>query len=361
MSYTDELKANILNAIAAGVPVARARSHYRKADGGMVPDRTIRGWIADHELNKGRGSQYDSILADLDAKNPVGKTMSQIAQSARDVLHQKSAVAEFAPPPPPPAVSPEPEGIRIIVIGDMQVKPDIDLDYCRWIGEYVAHKRPDVIVNIGDFADMPSLSFHDEPGSMGYEGQRYKRDILSVHEGMKRLMGPINEAMKTGWKPRLVMTLGNHEHRIDRTISATPKLDGMMGLPDLEYERWGWEVHPFLQPVVIEGVVFCHYFCSGPMGRAIGLSRTLLTKLHMSAVAGHQQGRCVAMGKRADGKMMTAIIAGSCYIHEEKYLNPQTNNHWRGLYLLNDVRDGEFEEVAISMRYLQREYGTPVV
>lgn len=249
-----------------------------------------------------------------------------------------------------------PQGKRIIVIGDMQVKPDLDISYCARVGQYCADKRPDVIVNIGDFADMPSLSFHEEPGSLGYEGQRYKRDIESVHQGMVALMTPIQKAMETGWKPRLVMTLGNHEDRIDRTIKATPKLDGVMGLPDLEYDRWGWEVHPFLKPVIIEGIAFCHYFCSGQMGRPISSARAILSKMHMSAVAGHQQGRDMAMAKRADGKAMTAIICGSTYEHEEKYLNPQTNNHWRGLYVLNDCVDGEFEEVAVSMRYLRRRY-----
>lgn len=249
-------------------------------------------------------------------------------------------------------------GLRIAVIGDMQVKPGIDLSYCERIGRYMADKRPDVIVNIGDFADMPSLSFHDQPGSMGYEGQRYKADILAVHQGMKTMMQPIQQAMKAhNWHPRLVMTLGNHEDRIDRTIKAIPKLDGVMGMPDLEYERWGWEVHPFLKPVVIEGVSFCHYFCSGQMGRPISSARAILTKQHMSCIAGHQQGRDIAFGKRGDGKQIIAIICGSSYEHDENYLNHQTNNHWRGLYLLNNVVDGQFEELAVSLAYLRRKYG----
>lgn len=277
-------------------------------------------------------------------------------KSSSGLTHVVPQGTDRAPSPEKDGVSSE--GKRIILIGDMQVKPDIDLGYCARIGKYCAHKKPDIIVNIGDFADMPSLSFHDEPGSMGYEGQRYQRDILSVHEGMKALMAPIQAAMReTGWSPRLVLTLGNHEDRINRTIRAIPKLDGLMGLPDLEYERWGWEVIPFLQVVTIEGVAFAHYFCSGQMGRPISSARAILNKMHMSSIAGHQQGRDIAMGKRADGRHMTALICGSTYEHDENYLNYQTNNHWRGLYVLNNVRDGEFEEVAVSMRYLRSKYG----
>lgn len=248
--------------------------------------------------------------------------------------------------------------VTIIVIGDQQVKPEIDLRPCQRIGKYIAHKKPKIVVNIGDFADMPSLSFHDVPGSMGYEGQRYKADIIAVHRGMRLMMEPILAEMERDptWKPRLVMTLGNHEDRIDRTIKATPKLDGLMGLPDLEYERWGWEVIPFLKPIIIENIAFCHYFCSGQMGRPISSARAMLNKLHMSCVAGHQQGRDMAIGKRADGSSITAIINGSSYEHDEGYLNHQTNNHWRGIYVLNDVRNGSFEEMAVSMAYLARKY-----
>lgn len=285
-----------------------------------------------------------------------------LAFGKQDGVAPKSAAPSFANGPEIPDSSSSQgmldssRGIDIALIGDMQVRPGIDLDYCRWVGEYIAENRPNVIVNIGDFADMPSCSFWEKEGSKSYAEQNYRDDILSVHHAMKLLMAPIQREMAKGWQPRLVMCLGNHEDRINRAIEAAPKLDGTIGLPDLEYERWGWEVHPFLQQVEIEGVTFAHYFPSGQMGRPISSARAMLTKLHTSAVAGHQQGRDIAFGKRANGKHITALICGSTYVHDEKYLNPQTNNHWRGMYMLNDVRDGEFEEKAVSMRYLQRRY-----
>ena len=47
------------------------------------------------------------------------------------------------------------------IIPDCQVKDGVDLSYLTWVGKYLAEKKPDVIVNIGDFADMPSLSSYD--------------------------------------------------------------------------------------------------------------------------------------------------------------------------------------------------------
>ena len=54
---------------------------------------------------------------------------------------------------------------------------------------------------------------------------------------------------------------------------------------------------------------------------------------------------------------MTAIIAGSCYEHDEGYMGPQGNEHWRGFYMLHEVKDGAFDEMAVSLNYLRERYG----
>ena len=49
------------------------------------------------------------------------------------------------------------------------------------VGNYIYKHRPEVIVDIGDHADMPSLSLYDI-GKKSFEGRRYKRDIEgSIH------------------------------------------------------------------------------------------------------------------------------------------------------------------------------------
>jgi len=63
-----------------------------------------------------------------------------------------------------------------LVLPDMQVKEGVDLSYLDWVGKYIVDKKPDVIINIGDFADMPSLSMYDV-GKKSFEGRRYKKDI----------------------------------------------------------------------------------------------------------------------------------------------------------------------------------------
>lgn len=253
--------------------------------------------------------------------------------------------------------------MKHMVIPDCQVKPGVSVEYLKWIGQYAAEKKPDVIVCMGDFADMPSLSSYDV-GKKSFEGRTYKEDVKAARKGMNALMGPIKEEqnkLKQGhrqrWNPRLVLTLGNHEERIDRAVEYDRKLEGLISTEDLNYKTHGWEVYPFLEVVVIDGVAYSHYFTSGVMGRPVTTAAALLTKKHMSCFAGHQQGRQISYARRADGKEMTAIIAGSCYEHNEGYMGPQGNEHWRGFYMLHEVDDGAFDEMAVSIDYLRRTYG----
>lgn len=250
-----------------------------------------------------------------------------------------------------------------MVIPDTQVKPGVPVDHLVWAGRYAAEKKPDVIVHIGDHWDMESLSTYDK-GTKSFEGRRYTKDIEAGNAAMDLFMGPIIEEqdrLKAGkrksWNPRLVFTTGNHEYRIERAADSDPRLDGLVKYGDYNLERYGWERHAFLAPVVIDGIAYCHYFVSGVMGRPVSNPKLLLDKQHMSCVMGHVQDRGIAYAKRGDGTRMTGIFAGIFYQHGEHYLNPQTNNSWRGIWMLHEVNDGQFDEMPVSMDYLKKKYG----
>jgi hypothetical protein len=252
--------------------------------------------------------------------------------------------------------------MRILVIPDCQIKEGVPLEHLTWAGEAICEYKPDVVVNIGDFADMPSLSSHDTKGSKYFEGLRYKKDIEIVHNGMEMLLKPLKDLQyrqkknkEKVYKPRMVMTLGNHENRIDRAVNNNPTLEGLISTKDLNYES-DWEVHEFLHPVFINGVGFNHYWPVGALGRPAASPAAIISKLHMSCIAGHQQGKQVAYGKRADGKPITAIVVGSYYLHDESYMDQLSNRHWRGLLVMNEVEDGHFDEMFLSIEYLERKY-----
>lgn len=250
--------------------------------------------------------------------------------------------------------------MRILCIPDTQVKEDIDTSNLRWISNYIVAKKPDMVIHLGDHWDMPSLSSYDY-GKKSFEGRRYIKDIDAGNKGIKLLTSSLTEyndkARKNKekqYKPELVYLSGNHDWRIQRAVNDDPKLDGTIGIEDRDLSEW---THiPFLVPYVVHDVVFCHYLVSGVAGRPISSAQQLLTKRHQSCVVGHQQGRQVATAFKADGSQITGIIAGSAYLHDEEYMGAQGNKHWRGVVMLNEVQNGTFDEMFVSLDYLQRRY-----
>ena len=250
--------------------------------------------------------------------------------------------------------------MKICVIPDAQVKSDVSIKHLLWAGKYIADKKPDVIVNIGDFWDMPSLSHYDV-GKKSFEGRRYKKDVEAGNIAMDLFLQPILKEInrlkknkKKQWNPRFIFTIGNHEERIARAIENDCILEDTIGYKDLNLSAW--EVYDYLKPVVVEGVAFAHFFTSGVMGRPVASARALLNKRFMSCVMGHVQNRDIAYAERADGKRLTGLFAGIFYDHDEDYLGNQGNGAWKGIWMLNEVSEGGFDELPVSLEYLRGKY-----
>jgi hypothetical protein len=249
---------------------------------------------------------------------------------------------------------------KVLVIPDTQVKEGIPTQHLKWISNYAVAKQPDAIIHLGDHWDMPSLSSYDV-GKKSFEGKRYKKDILAGNAGMSLLTSSIKEYNEKAkkhkekqYRPKMWYLDGNHDQRIARAVNDDPKLDGTIGLEDRDLT--GWERVPFLEPLIVNDVVFCHYLTSGVMGRPITTAGALLNKRHQSCVVGHQQGRQVATAAKADGTQLTAIIAGSAYLHDEEYMGIQGNKHWRGVVMLHELQNGSFDESFISLNFLGLKY-----
>lgn len=252
--------------------------------------------------------------------------------------------------------------MKHLIIPDVQIRDGDNLDFLTALGNYIVKKKPDKIICIGDFADMPSLSSYDI-GKKAFEGQRYIKDVHATHYAMEALLKPLwkfndNAAASKHKKyfPEMHLTLGNHENRITRAVNSDAKLEGVLDVEQLAYEEFGWTVHPFLDVVLLDGVAYSHYFVTGVAGRAASTAAAQLRKTNMSCVAGHQQGLQIATASRADGASLTSVIAGSFYEHDEDYLGPQGNKHWRGVLMAHDVNNGAFDLMPVSLKYLKEKY-----
>jgi len=247
---------------------------------------------------------------------------------------------------------------KLLVIPDAHAHPDHDNNRFVALGRFINSERPDYVVSIGDFADMPSLSSYDR-GTRGFEGRRYRRDVEATLDAQERMFREVSEPTKIAWHK----CLGNHEDRIDRATNAHSELFGTIGTDDLGYREFGWEVHPYLSPIKLHGIMFCHYFASGVLGRPIGginVGAALCNKLHQSAVQGHSHVFNHAEATRPDGQKIFGMSVG-CFSHPghiEGWNAATHHNWWRGVVVLDDL-DGEgyYDQIrCITLRKLMRDY-----
>jgi len=251
-----------------------------------------------------------------------------------------------------------------LIIPDSHAKPGVNNDRFKWAGEFALERQPDVIIDIGDSADMASLCQYDV-GKLRAEGRRYSDDIRAYRDAMDKFIRPINKYNNTHskWKkktyrPTLIKCRGNHEYRIARAASESPALYGHVDYSDLQEEKHGWQVKDFLEAAVVDGIAYQHFFTSGVMGRPIGgvnHARTLVAKNHMSSVCGHSHMRDFWEDIKPDGQRVFGLSVGCYFEHDEEYTT-ENDRFWRGLVYLRDVFDGQAEPEFVSLARIKASY-----
>jgi hypothetical protein len=248
-------------------------------------------------------------------------------------------------------------------IPDTQCKKDVPLEHLTWIGRYILDKRPDRVVHAGDHWDMPSFSSYDR-GKKSDEGRTYDDDIAAGNRGMDLLMAPVQahnarkrKNRKAQYNPGWDFLLGNHEARIAREIEENRRFDRTIGYHSFNLAKHGWTVHEFLKPICIGGVYFAHYFYNPKNGRPYnGAVSTMLKNVGFSFVQGHRQGKELTEMHLTNGEVRRGIIAGSCYQHDEAYLGPQGLNYWRGILMLHELANGNYNLMEVSLDFLREKY-----
>lgn len=244
-----------------------------------------------------------------------------------------------------------------MVIPDIQAKHGVPDDHLEWIANYALDKRPDVIVQIGDWCDLESLSMYDK-GTLDAEGRRYIKDITAGNHSLGRFEDVIEQHNREHpddkYKPRKVLTLGNHEERILRELQRSPIWAGAFSFDDFDFKKRGWECHDFLKIVNIDGIAYSHYFISGSMGKPVSSAAALLRVRMGSATMGHTQYYDAAVHKQTQHR---ALFCGVCYLHDEKYLTVQGNNVRRQIIMKNEVDgEGHYDLCEVSLRFLKKRY-----
>lgn len=244
-----------------------------------------------------------------------------------------------------------------LVIGDAHSNPTTSNRRFDWLANFIADRRPDVIIDIGDWGDMDSIGNYNK-GKHDSWGSSFALDVSSFKDATKRAFGGISKIK--GYKPSIFRFGGNHEEgRITKLLNESPELIGTISLDSLGLRDFGANYVPFLKTKLIDGVAYCHYFYDKDKRYAIGTARAVLNKKHQSSTFGHTHLRDMAEGTQSDGRRVIALNGG-CFLDPDQsmgYAGPQARDRWwSGLVVKHDVHDGQYDPEFISVERLQRKY-----
>lgn len=247
-----------------------------------------------------------------------------------------------------------------MVIPDPHAHPNYNNNRALWAGCFIRDIKPDVVVELGDAADMPSLCSYDR-GRKSFQGRTYKADIESHYDFQDKLWSVVKAAKKR--LPYRVALIGNHEERINRAIELQPELEGVISYADLCLDSWYDEVVGYngATPgqIDIDGVTYGHYMVSGVSGRPISsehFGHALLAKQHSSCTVGHSHILDHCSKTRADGRKIHGLSAG-CYVdYSPTFAGQATKFWWSGLIKKTFLAPGVYDLEAISIERLRKEY-----
>lgn len=254
-------------------------------------------------------------------------------------------------------------GKKYLVVPDPHGHPDHNNNRADWLGQLIKDEKPDVVVNMGDTFDMPSLSSYDK-GKASFHGASYEKDIESGVEFLDRMWHPIKKSKKK--KPKSVFLVGNHEQRLHKVMEYQPELSGDkygIGWKDYCLADYHNVVVPYSGQTYgiynSDGISFAHAMVSGLMGRPIGgdhHAASLLSKNHSSCVVGHSHTADFAIRSTTSGKKIMGLVAGVYQDYESGWAGNLNKLWWRGVVMLNGVEDGVFDPQFISMKSMREAY-----
>lgn len=247
-----------------------------------------------------------------------------------------------------------------LIVPDSHAHPDHHNDRADWLGQLIADVKPDVLIHIGDSADMASLSTYDK-GKKSFQGRNYKKDIEAHLDFQERMFAPIRKLKRK--LPYSVFCIGNHEHRITRAIDISPELDGAVSLDHLK-------LHDFYDDVVnysggtpgvitIDGITYAHYFVGGIAGRPLGgihAGYAIATKKFSSATCGHSHLFDTSWHVDLQGTPIIGTVVG-CYQDYSNDWAGEVAGLWnRGVVIKRNVSNGGYDLQYIRLESLRKEY-----
>ena len=269
-----------------------------------------------------------------------------------------------------------------LVIPDGHAKHGVSNRRFDWLGQAIVDRKPDYIIDIGDFADLPQLygiskrkitATEQLMKEVDYELQAVRDAIQRTYYPLYLLQQHQRHSKRKIYSPKKIRTLGNHCDRFRLLMEHNPeyfedhRLDSYSipydGEGSLFYDRFQVNNVPFQELVEVEGIVFCHNYVNGTSG--ISTADGLLKHTHQSAVTGHTHKAEWKPDHSAFGKPVYGLQCG-CFLDPDDngtdYAPDQAiKNWWTGIVILHGLDgSGYYEPEFIGARRLKELYDVDI-
>lgn len=209
---------------------------------------------------------------------------------------------------------------KVLVIADTHINPELpDDELWHKLGQYCVRTKPDYVIHLGDVADFNSQAWLKAQRGMF----TLQQELLAVEECLIAFEHPIKtfniaqrESKHKQYKPKLILTLGNHDVRNDITDVAEL------------FEDYGWTVYNYLEPCNIDGVTFVHAAHKGLSDSFCTTAQELIENWHSNIVVGHGHHKDFFESfSLATDEIITALRS-PCFMTEPSEWAVQTKRKW---------------------------------
>lgn len=176
--------------------------------------------------------------------------------------------------------SPDGDPITVCVIGDAHDSPHLpNKERFYWLGRFAADHKVEWVVSVGDWLSMDCFSTHTDRATFeGFAKPTFQQELDSFHASQREFQRGLGK-----WKPKKLITLGNHEARAWKYDNLHPDGISHGDLLEEAFLQWGWRTSPYGEYRFIGGVAFTHIPFNGrgkPLAQGQHANKALVDTVH---------------------------------------------------------------------------------
>lgn len=250
---------------------------------------------------------------------------------------------------------------KVLVIPDLHQDPRHPhrLEVLKWVARFGSQQKYQRVVQLGDWLSMDSVSRHDKNDTFHGRTKPLISDDISC---LKASLDAWESGRDKEWKPRLRVTKGNHEERLEIFENMHPESWGVFtDQIDRMWKSYGWQTSPYGEIIYINGVGFVHA-PMGMMGKPISgktAGPRTANELTADLVHGHTHRFSTTRVAKIGTKDSVMVMEAGCALpwgEVEHYARHSMTGWWWGVVEIT-ICDGEITDwSAISMKTLRSEF-----